>query len=244
MTTEAATATRFAAGRGICHRNATLGGVEVRAHASWWLLLIIAGLVLGVPLVAVLHLPVGLAGAMVAGFGLALAVMALIHEGGHALVGARLGLEPTAVQAFGLGAATVYRRRATSPGQKALSAAAGPTASLLAALLSACVGVLTTSPLVAAVALGFAGLNAAYALINLIPSYPQDGGQLLHAVLWRLLDDESRALRLVGALGLGMALGILVVALLVGIQLSLVAGLLLGTQSLFVAIACGRAIVL
>jgi len=225
-------------------RLARVGAVEVRADPTWWAMLVISGLPLGAIGHAVLGLSAGRSIAFGAGFSLALAVSILVHEGGHALVGSRLGLQPIAIQGLWLGGATVYRRQAGSPSAKALSAAAGPGASILMAAVIAALAFAQPDLIIRLAALGFAGLNLGYALLNLVPAYPQDGGHLLQALLWWLLGDESRALRVAGQIGLVLAAAVMVAGVVVGTHTFLFSGILLAGQSVFLALASAKAITL
>ncbi len=223
---------------------ARVGSVEVRVDRTWWAMLATSGLLVGLAAHRALGIGPSESSAVGVGFALALAASIVTHEAGHALVGTLVGLEPVAIQGLWLGGATVYRRSANHPRQKALSAASGPAANLLVAAASAGLASACPSSPVGLVALAVAGLNAGYALLNLVPAYPQDGGHLLHSLLWWALDDEARGLRRAGQIGLVLAAVVMVVGVTVGVQWALLTGALLISQSIFLALASAKAIML
>ena len=74
-------------------------------------------------------------------------------------------------------------------------------------------------------------LNLLVLVINLIPAVPLDGGQMAHAIVWRLTGDRNRATQLTGRFGQGAALlvgagGLLLLAngSSIGVWLLLMAG--------------------
>ena len=48
-------------------------------------------------------------------------------------------------------------------------------------------------------------LNVLVLILNLIPAFPLDGAQIVHALIWRRTDDRNRATRAVGRIGQGFA---------------------------------------
>ncbi len=51
-----------------------------------------------------------------------------------------------------------------------------------------------------------ATLNLLVLVVNLVPAVPLDGGQMAHAIVWRLTGDRNRATQVTGRLGQGAAL--------------------------------------
>jgi CBS domain-containing protein len=76
-------------------------------------------------------------------------------------------------------------------------------------------------------------INAALGLFNLVPAFPLDGGQIAHALIWRLTGDRNRATRATGRAGQGFAilLGAGGLALL-----ALTSGSLTGVWLVFIAL--------
>lgn len=210
-------------------------------HPTWWLLVIGAAAALASIAFNGYRASPAQAALLGAGFATMLALSCLIHEAGHVLAGLRLGFEPVAIQMFWMGAATVHKRRATAPLSRAIGAAAGPAANLLVAALVTAAALIQGNADVALAGLAFAALNVAYAAINLLPTYPQDGGQIVHAALWALTGNEKRGLRLTGVVGLAFAAGLFALGAYVATHVAL-GGALVVLQGIFVALTSARAL--
>ena len=48
-----------------------------------------------------------------------------------------------------------------------------------------------------------ASLNVLVLVVNLLPAFPLDGAQIVHALLWQRSGDRNRATRVVGRMGQG-----------------------------------------
>jgi predicted transcriptional regulator len=77
-------------------------------------------------------------------------------------------------------------------------------------------------------------LNVLVLLLNLIPAFPLDGAQIVHALLWWRTDDRNRATRVVGRMGQGF--GVLLGAAGLGVLVALhdISGVWLAFIGLFV----------
>jgi Zn-dependent protease len=145
---------------------------------------------------------------------LGLLVSVTLHEVAHALVEARYGgkIEPVRLYPFG----GVRQRDAGAQGPEAefMVAIAGPAFSLLMAF-----GLLVASRLAGSGAtlsvllLYLAALNAAIALLNLVPAFPLDGGRALRAILWTLRNDFSWATTISVRLGSTFGLFLLILGI-------------------------------
>ena len=125
------------------------------------------------------------------------------HELAHAFMAHRLGfaVEAVEIQPFGFIARLAGGRQ--SPAQAAAIAAAGPTVSLLLALVSS--GIRLIAGGVGAGVSEFTRFNLSVGLINLLPVLPLDGGRLALAAIEAKCPGRERAR---GA-GLLCALGVL-----------------------------------
>ncbi len=172
-------------------------GIPVRVHPFFWLVALLLGLNLRDPI----HLLVWV---------VAVFIGILVHEMGHALMMRAFGLHPW-ITLYGLGGLTAHNPalgaygRASSTTRQVLIFAAGPAAGFaLAALL---IGVLKLAGKSVSVAFGLpfgcvavvrdvvgsvplTGLlnnllfiSIAWGVINLMPVYPLDGGQIVREVL-------------------------------------------------------------
>lgn len=193
-----------------------LAGIEIRPDASVLVLLaLVAWAFHGVfrdaqgPVVSVVMAGVG-----------ALLVVAttLAHELGHALEARSRGMHVDAITLLLFGGVTEMHADGQDARDELAIAAVGPWISLVCA---AAFGLLATFadeliPGAAAPAVGqLAGVlgwwNLLLAGFNLIPGAPLDGGRVLRALLWMLLGDRLRALRI--SVRAGQLLGLVLVGL-------------------------------
>jgi Zn-dependent protease len=147
-------------------------------------------------------------------------VSLILHELGHALVARRNGLQVAGIELWALGGITRTNGVFSDPGPEFRVAVAGPLVTLGIVIISGIAGVALASHFfeVAAVKEGvhstpaavwlswvFA-LNLLVLVLNLVPAFPLDGGQIAHAAVWRLTGDRNRATRATGRAGQGFAL--------------------------------------
>ncbi len=138
-----------------------------------------------------------------AGVMLVTSLSVLLHELGHAFVSLYMGLQPEVVLS-GLGGFTRHQP-ATRPRNDFLIVAMGPSVNLVIAAVC-----LYAGPQHAATIpdhlIAFAGqANLFWAIYNLLPIVPLDGGQLTRIVMRRLFRSQISADRLTFRLGLGLA---------------------------------------
>src|SRR5689334_16481314 len=121
----------------------------------------------------------------------------LAHEGTHAIVARRNGIEVKGLKLWLLGGVARLGSEAKTPRTDFLVAAAGPATSLVLAVAFAGVAVVLrvagADDLVVGVSWWLAGINLVLGLFNLIPGAPLDGGRILRAFLWRRYGDQMRA---------------------------------------------------
>ncbi len=173
----------------------------------------------------------------------------IMHELGHALVARRNGVPVMGIELWALGGTT---RTGPMPraGVELRVASAGPLVTLAVILISTALGaVAASSHHFFAVAVGGGGvvttpfvlwlswvvtLNVLVLILNLIPAFPLDGAQIVHALLWWRTDDRNRATRVVGRVGQGF--GVLLGAAGLGVLLALhdFSGLVIAFMGLFV----------
>jgi Zn-dependent protease len=173
----------------------------------------------------------------------------ILHELGHALVARRNGVPVMGIELWALGGTT---RTGPMPraGVELRVAAAGPLVTLAVILISTALGVaVASSHHFFALAAGSGGvlttpvvlwlswlvtLNVLVLILNLIPAFPLDGAQIVHALLWWRTDDRNRATGVVGRMGQGF--GVLLGAAGVGVLVALhdISGVWLAFIGLFV----------
>jgi len=144
----------------------------------------------------------------------------ILHELAHAFVARRNGLQVVGIELWLLGGITRTSGTVETPGPEFRVAAAGPLVTLLVILASLLVGAaLTSTHNFVSVSVGngthasapvlwltwLATLNTIVLAVNLVPAFPLDGGQMAHAIMWRLTGDRNRATQITGRLGQGAA---------------------------------------
>ncbi|PZR99711.1 MAG: hypothetical protein DLM69_07090 [Candidatus Chloroheliales bacterium] len=203
-----------------------IGGIKVRASASWFGFLLLMTLILAfyyfpsLPVYSTWGAGLYLSTALSVSLLFALSVLA--HELAHALLIRHFGNKVTAVMLFFFGGVTLAEGEPQRPLHEFIVAIAGPIASTLLALgffaASFPLGLDTAHPSpisIAAVMLGI--LNFAMGVFNLLPGLPLDGGKALRAIAWGLSHDPYKADR-IAARG-GQVVGGLII----------IAGLILGS---------------
>lgn len=148
---------------------------------------------------------------------LALFVIVLLHEFGHALACKQVGGTANRIMLWPLGG-VAYVSPPPRAGANLWSIAAGPLVNValvpvLLALgsLSRSAGIPQTMPDVHALLRAVAWTNAALLIFNLLPIYPLDGGQILRSLLWFVF-GRARSLSIAAGLGLLGVLGMAALA--------------------------------
>ncbi len=134
-------------------------------------------------------LALALAGAVTLG----LFVSVLVHEISHGLAGQALGQPPVSYTLTLWGGYTSFKIPSTRPGTMALVAVAGPVANLAFAGILTGVALLLPAA-VAAFVWPMVWVNLFMGLFNLAPGLPMDGGQLVHALAWKVTGNRDRGL--------------------------------------------------
>ncbi len=140
---------------------------------------------------------------MVAGF-----VSVLIHELGHALTMRLFGCRHIAIVLNGFGGIAVSKGARFTRGQQILVSLAGP-------FLQAACGLLVLAAVIIGDEVGWTGgtvglmsgffiyVSLAWAILNLIPVYPLDGGQALNGVLGPLRIELTLRISMIAAIVAG-----------------------------------------
>jgi Zn-dependent protease len=127
----------------------------------------------------------------------------LLHEFGHAFALQAYGYGGSKIELHGFGGVTINQRRGQSPpGQSIVISLAGPFASLLLGLLSAGALMIYTGMSVTGAFAGggllptflqtMAIVNLVWAVFNMLPINPMDGGHVvLHGLRWGLKDNRK-----------------------------------------------------
>jgi len=139
-----------------------------------------------------------------------------VHELAHAVVGRakHIGVKSITLWMFG-GLTQFDLQRHRNAGEQFQISFAGPLTTLVLA------GVFFFFERVVATGLGFnwgevfailAAGNLFMAILNILPGYPMDGGQVLLAGLWQLTGDRAKATRWTATVGIVFAVGVFLFA--------------------------------
>jgi len=183
----------------------TLAGVRVRTSLGFLLLLAYFGY---------LHQSAGPIGILLTVVTVILTL--LIHEFGHAMIARHYGLQPH-ILLHGWGG-LCFHEPAREPRHDALIILGGPLTQIAFAGLVYVVAELAgpiTSPYLAYFIHIFVLYSIFWGLLNLIPIFPLDGGQLLRIGLQRFVKPQARAERLVFQIGIGLSVGVAAIGFLV-----------------------------
>lgn len=196
-----------------------VAGIEIRVHATFFLLVALFAL----------------AGAAPRGPGVvaslawlaAIFVCVVLHELAHCLVGRRRGLVVHEIDLLPIGGVSRLENMPETPGDELAVAVAGPVASVLlglvAALLATAASVsifpvdLVDGPFLARLA----WLNLLLAAFNMLPAFPLDGGRVLRAALERRHDLEQ-ATRIAATTGRWLAFALIATGMFVNLWLAVI----------------------
>ena len=181
-------------------RIARIGGFDVNVDSSWAFmgLLIVFNVwstfdTIGVETGTGILLGI-LAAAVVSG-------SILAHELAHAVAARLRGIQVLGITLHLFGGFTAHRGEHT-PLDSFLISVVGPLTSLAVGFgLIAASNVSALSAPLASELHYLGGLNVFLAIVNSLPGYPMDGGQILRSIVWRVTGDRDRATAIVAVLG-------------------------------------------
>jgi Zn-dependent protease len=167
---------------------------------------------------------------------LALFLIVLVHEYGHALACRQVGGRANQIVLWPLGG-VAYVDPPPRPGATLWSIAAGPLVNvalfpvlLVLLTVSRALGWAQTMPDVHRLVLAVAVINVALLIFNMLPIYPLDGGQIVRSLLWFVL-GRARSLMVATLIGFVGVAGLIVLALRIG-------SLWFGVLSVFILLNC------
>ncbi|MEJ5170506.1 MAG: site-2 protease family protein [Fimbriimonadales bacterium] len=180
-------------------RLATVRGIPIRLHFSFFLLLVWIGIVSRGQANAVVNI-------------LALFGCVLLHELGHALTAQKFGIRIKDITLYPIGGVAMLVDR-PKPKQEFWITVAGPAVNVAIAIvvgaLLAARGVrpesLQASVEAGAVLPYLLVANVMLAVFNMIPAFPMDGGRILRAILAMNM-PHAKATRIAGTIGQGLAI--------------------------------------
>ena len=184
---------------------ARIAGIEVRIHATFFLLLAWFGII---------YYAEGGSAALFAGwsFIILLFVCVILHEFGHALAARAYGINTPDITLLPIGGVARLERMPDKPWQELVVALAGPAVNVVIALaLYLVIGRFFDLRELEQVAEGGGNLltrllmiNVVLVAFNLLPAFPMDGGRVLRALLAMRL-KHARATQIAAVVGQGVA---------------------------------------
>ena len=189
-------------GRGSTLNIASISGIPVGLHYSWFLLLVLVTWSLATQFFPSLYWgwsgPQYWATALVAALLLFASVLA--HEFAHSIVARRRGIEVQGITLFLLGGISQLKAEPRTAWEELSIASVGPATSLvLAGLFWLALQPLsnTYSPL-QGILVYLSVVNLVLGLFNLIPAYPMDGGRIFRSIVWAVSGNFRLAATIAG----------------------------------------------
>lgn len=213
-------------------------GIPLLVHGSWFPAAVFLAFHFALTIYSDEGVPV--AAALAAVSALLFFASLVAHELGHALVARSLGIGVRDITLFIFGGVARIVREPSRPAQEVVIAGAGPVVSgALGGIGLGAAGVVGGSLRDLLWSLGAA--NLVFALFNLLPGFPLDGGRLLHAAIWSRTGDPHAAAQVAGRAGQGMGLllvagGTAIVVVAIGLEGFLSGG---GPEGLWLAAVGG-----
>ncbi len=235
--------------RGV-YKIATIGGVDVKLHWSWLLIVLLMTFSLASSWFPARMPRESQATYWVLGLlaSLLLFVSVLVHELAHSFVALARGMKVHDIVLYMFGGAASLESEPEKPADEFLVAVVGPLTSLGLAGLFLLFAVVFTpqegqvSYWAANLFAYLAVINLVLAVFNLIPGFPLDGGRVLRSIIWGVLRDYDRATRYAGIIGQLVAYGFISGGLYVAFFLDNWDGLWLAFIGWFLLNAAGQSV--
>jgi Zn-dependent protease/CBS domain-containing protein len=214
----------------------TIGGIDVKAHWGWVLVLFLFTFQL-----AVSYFPQQMPGETdlsywILGFISALLLFAsvLLHEFSHSFVARARGYKVRDITLFIFGGVSSIEEESKKASDEFWIAVVGPLTSVLLAVVFYGLLQVVTPPVrrvgagAAAILQYLALINFLLALFNMIPGFPLDGGRVLRSIIWGITRNGQRATRIAGFVGQLVAYGFMLWGLLTIFQGDFFSGIWIG----------------
>lgn len=185
----------------------TFLGIPVYIHWSWILILTFFSM----SIAGIAESQIGITGGLAYAVGLVAALLAfaslLAHEYGHAMMARFFGIGTERISLFLLGGVAQIKEEPRQPHQELLVALAGPAVSIVCfvgflVLYFLAGGASAETPL-AFVFQQLWSINLVFAVFNMIPGFPMDGGRVLRAGLWLVTGNYLLSTRIATTAGKG-----------------------------------------
>ena len=197
-------------------RLARIFGIDLKLHASWWLVAILLSWVLASQFFPQFYpeLTVNQHWFVAIISTLLLFVSVLLHELSHSFVARKKGIHFHSITLFFFGGVADIESEDMKPLDEFLMAIAGPFFSFFLAGVCAIIFIRTTNFLILnAIAYYLFQLNLALGLFNLVPGYPLDGGRALRAILHHFTKNLRTATKIASTIGKSFAIFLIFVGI-------------------------------
>ncbi|MGH7942241.1 MAG: site-2 protease family protein [Limisphaerales bacterium] len=195
----------------------TVAGIGLYIHVTFFILLLWIGALYYLPRHSVPDAFEGLV------FVIAVFVIIVLHELGHALTARRYGIRTRDITLLPIGGVARLERIPEDPRQELAVALAGPAVNVALAIILFVVLVVLGQPIrafdlndISILSANFLRrlllVNVVLALFNLLPAFPMDGGRVLRAFLAMKM-DYVRATHIAANVGQAMALVFVIIGL-------------------------------
>jgi Zn-dependent protease len=175
-----------------------LFGINVKLHASWWLVFILLSWILSTgffpqfysELTTMQYWLMGIVASIL------LFVSVLLHEFSHSLVAKHFRIKVEGITLFFFGGVSAITKEDIKPWHEFWMALAGPLFSFVLAGLFYILYVTVGYVFVNAIAFYLFQLNLILGIFNLVPAYPLDGGRVFRALLRLKTKDLRKSTRI------------------------------------------------
>lgn len=186
-------------------RFGNIAGINIYAHLSWLIILVLLTWSLANDWFAQLFSGWSTATYWIVAFvsTLLLFICVLAHELAHALIAQRSGLTVKHITLFIFGGVAHIEEEMQRPGVEFRVALAGPIASFLLATLAFLLAwPLRGSNAAAEAVLDYLAVtNFLLGAFNLIPGFPLDGGRILRSIIWKMTGNFKKSTRIASFVG-------------------------------------------
>ncbi len=174
-------------------------GIPLRVHPSWFVIVLLFTWTSQGQVVRASSstLPIWISWGIGFVTALLLFLSVLLHELGHSFVALNEGVKVRSITLFLLGGVARVEKECPTPMGALRVAAAGPTVSLLIAIvLLNSIGLASDiNPLLGNLCGQIGSLNLILGLFNLLPGLPLDGGLILKALVWNFTGSQRKGIQ-------------------------------------------------
>jgi Zn-dependent protease len=185
-------------------RLGSIGGINIEIHYTWLFAFALITWTLAVGFFPTIYPEFEQTTYWILGAASALLLFAsvLVHELAHSFVAIARHIPVHGITLFIFGGVSQLRGEAESAGDEFTIAIVGPVTSvLLAGVFWAALQAAPPQTALSAMLAYLAFINLLLGIFNLLPGFPLDGGRVLRAILWKVMNDMRRATDIAARVG-------------------------------------------